>query len=221
MTKLTLLLALILSLSLLAGVACGGSSASPTRTSTPPTLTPTTSHLTPTPTPSPTSKPTVTPGGTPSAYLTYTDSANGIVVDYPSIWEQDDDLLTTPIDSTGVIAFRSSTEENSFRSYMIVTKRSLPISLDVRTVFQYAHSTGHQAAEFPDYVSISDGDITLGGLAAILHVFTFTDGDLKLKAKQLWVVKDAQAWVVRCVTAEASFSAAEPTLDSIVLSFSV
>ena len=173
------------------------------------------------PSPSPSPPPVTfeaTPGGTPSAYLTYKDQANGIIVDYPRDWSRADELLTKVMDAVGIVAFRSPTEENSFRPFMIVTKRVLPISLSVREVFDYAHSTGHQAAEFPGYVSISDQDITLGSLSAIKHVFTYSEGGLKVKVKQLWVVKDTQAWVVRCVTAEASFDSWQPTLDTIVLS---
>ena len=115
-----------------------------------------------------------------------------------------------------VAAFRSPLEEDSFRLYMTMTKTTLPLSLNVRGVFMNA--TGHMATEFPGYVSVSDEDIKVEGLDAIEHVFTFGEGDLELKAKRLWVVREMEAWVVNCVVTEASFDSWEPVLDAVVLS---
>ena len=191
MRKLTLALALILTLSLIAGVACGNSS-SPGPGATP--------------TPSP---PIFTPTASPS-----------FAVDYPSGWTWSDELLAET--ENAVAAFRSPSMEDSFHPCMTVTKTVLPISLGVRTVFQYAQSAvsdNHMATEFPGYVSVSDEDITVEGLPAIRHVFTYDDGGLKLKAKRLWIVKEMEAWVVSCVVTEASFDSWEPVLDDVVLSF--
>ena len=192
MRKLTLGLALILSLSLIAGVACGnGEEEGPGVTPSPP-FTPTPAMSTPTPT-------------------------LGIDVDHPADWTWSDELVTGT--ENAVAAYRSPTEENSFHPHMVVTKTALPIPLSVREVFGYAHSTGHQAEEFAGYVSITDEDITVDGLDAIKHVFTYGEGGLGLKAKQLWVVRELEAWVVRYVTAEASFDSWEPVLDDILHSF--
>ena len=211
MRKVTLGLALILSLSLIAGIACGnGEENGPGVTPSPP-FTPTPS--TPTPTPTPTPKVTVTP----LIYLTHTDEANGIAVDYPAAWTWSDELLAET--EGAVAAFRLPPKEDSFHLHMVVTKTALPMPLSVREVFGYAHSTGHQAEEFAEYVSVSDEDITVDGLPAIKHIFTYSEGGLSLKVKQFWVVKELEAWVVRYVTAEASFDSWEPVLDSIVLSF--
>lgn len=212
MRKLTLGLALILSLSLIAGVACGGGEDEPGVTPTP-AFTPTPSTPTPTPTPTPTTVVTVTP----LTHLTHTDEANGFAVDYPADWTWSDELVAEI--ENAVAAFRSPKEEDSFRPHMVVTKTALPIPLSVREVFGYAHSTGHQAEEFAGYVSISDEDITVDGLPAIRHVFTYSKGGLELKAKQVWVVKEREAWVVRYSTAEASFDSWEPVLDDILHSF--
>jgi hypothetical protein len=154
---------------------------------------------------------------TPLTHLTHTDEANGFAVDYPADWTWSDELVAET--EGGVAAFRSPKEEDSFRPHMVVTKTALPIPLSVREVFGYAHSTGHQAEEFAGYVSISDEDITVDGLPAIKHVFTYSEVGLELKAKQLWVVKEREAWVVRYVTAEASFDSWEPVLDDILHSF--
>jgi len=220
--KLTLGLVLILSLSLIAGIACGnggeegpGVTPSPPFTPTPSPPVPSPTPSTPTPTPTPTSVVTVTP----FTYLTHTDEANGIAVDYPADWTWSDEIAAGIVDATGIAAFRSPKEEDGFRSHMVVTKTVLPISLTVRQVFSFAHSTGHQAEEFSEYVSISDEDITVDGLPAIKHIFTYSEGGLDLKVKQFWVVKEMEAWVVRYVTAEASFDRLEPVLDRIVLSF--
>jgi len=152
-------------------------------------------------------------------YMTHTDEASGIAVAYPEGWVWSDEVAADVMDAVGIAAFRSPKAEDSFRPHMVVTLRELPISLGVCPVFNFAHSTGHQAEEFPGYISISDEDITLQGLPAIKHIFTYSDGGVDLKVKQLWVVKGMEAWVLRGVTAEASFDSWEPVLDHIILSF--
>lgn len=225
-------LVLVLSVSLVAGVACGnGDEGEPEVTPTPaftPTPSPSVPTPTPTATPTPTqtAAPTPTPSPTPTPvedvtglpYMTHTDETNGIAVDYPEGWVWTDDVVVAGQDTVAVAAFRSPEAEDSFRPHMLVTQTGLPIPLSVRPVFTLAHQTGHQAAEFPGYVSISDEDITLHGLPAIKHIFTYSDGGVDLKVKQVWVVKGTEAWVVRGVTAEASFDSWEPVLDHIVLS---
>jgi hypothetical protein len=190
--KLTLGLALILSLSLIVGIACGGGEEEGPGVTPSPPFTPTPSMSTPTPT-------------------------LGIDVDHPADWTWSDELVTGT--ENAVAAFRSPMEENSFHPHMVVTRTALPIPLRVGEVFGYAHSTGHQAEEFAGYVSVSDEDITVDGLPAIKHVFTYSEGGLELKAKQLWVVKELEAWVVRYVTAEDSFDSWESVLDDILHSF--
>ena len=224
-------LPLLLSVSLVAGIACGNGDKEPTPGVTPtPAFTPSPSPPVPTPSPTPTPTPLAAPSPTPSPtatpeatatalpYMTHTDEANGIAVDYPEGWVWTDDVVVMGEDTVAVAAFRSPEAEDSFRPHMLVTQTGLPIPLSVRPVFTLAHQTGHQAAEFPGYISISDEDITLHGLPAIRHIFTYSDGGVDLKVKQLWVVKGMEAWVVRGVTAEASFDAWEPVLDHIILS---
>lgn len=224
MRKLTLGLVLILSLSLIAGIACGnggeegpGVTPSPAFTPTPSPPVPSPTPSTPTPTPTPT--PAVTPQVTPSAYLTHTDEANGIAVDYPAGWTWADDLVLETEYAVVIVAFRSPAEEDGFRPHMVVTKTVPPVPVTVRQAFSLAHAVGHQAEEFSGYVSVSDEDITVDGLPAIKHIFTYSEGGVALKVKQFWVVKEVEVWVVRYVTAEASFDRLEPVLDGIVLSF--
>lgn len=222
MRKLTLGLVLILSLSLIAGIACGnggeegpGVTPSPAFTPTPSPPVPSPTPSTPTPTPTPTPVVTVTP----LTYLTHTDEVNGIAVDYPAGWTWADDLVLEAEYAVVIVAFRSPAEEDGFRPHMVVTKTVPPVPVTVRQAFSLAHAVGHQAEEFSGYVSVSDEDITVDGLPAIKHVFTCSEGGVALKVKQFWVVKEVEVWVVRYVTAEASFDSLEPVLDGIVLSF--
>lgn len=197
-------LAVALALALLAGVSCscgGGPPATPT-----PAVTPTPTAM-PTPTPPVTSTPAGTPG---PEYVEYTDEENGFTMTYPSGWYVPTQEWWGPGD---VIQFRS--EQLCLYNEVLFRLATVEIT-EPTTLDSWFEQAGEALAAIEGCVVLSAGELTVDGLEARGHVYTFEMETLVFRAVRIYVVRGDTGWHATCACLQECWDDYESTFETMV-----
>ncbi len=166
---------------------------------------------------SPAATPTPAPTPTPLAgYDVYTDEDNGFSIWYPEEWEKPAQELW----QGALICFRRCPVCGGTVASFKVANEELPSPMSLSTYFGEAKQ---ELAQLDEYNSLSEEGLTIGGRAAIKHVYTFlllegAEGAI-IKVMRVYVVAGTTAWTITSECAPERWKDYEAAFDIVVGSF--
>ncbi|MBA7594491.1 hypothetical protein ES703_01435 [subsurface metagenome] len=164
-----------------------------------------------------------TPTPTPTAgYLTYTDEANGFSIWYPEDWDRDES-------AEGTTLFRSprsfpcgGSAPDEFHPYVCVYYWQYPSKVDLQQEFDLLKQESEQ---WRGYTHISTEEMTVNGVPAIKHVFTYRLEVTSHTFKRAYVVlaNERTLYIIECFCQECAWDweGCWPNFDTIIHSFQI
>lgn len=157
-----------------------------------------------------------------SAFLTYTDQANGFSIDYPSGWERMPGWLLGGAEmflgGGGNIAAgfgAPAKEEHGFTPNFSIARITLPYEQGLQAGYEDLKLTVEQE---DGYIFISKDDLTVDGIPAIKYVYR-SSYIADSTTMYVYLVQGTIAWLITFSCAPQSFDSLEPTFDAIANSF--
>ena len=160
-----------------------------------------------------TAPPPVTPTPSPGL-LTYRDNVNGFSIAYPKDWETMPQVF---LPEGIVVGFWRGTDQADPSNYNVGVSE-WPSGMSVEDFYQLARSESETEV---GYSFISKDNLTINGIPAIKHTFTFTSEGQTLKAMQVLLVKDDAAWLITIGSTPEFFTTHESTFNAIIDSFQI
>ncbi|MBN2014331.1 MAG: DcrB-related protein [Candidatus Altiarchaeota archaeon] len=160
---------------------------------------------------------TITETG-PPGFLIFESSTYGIKIDYPSEWSKEEDFMEA------VVFFKSPPESESddLQENVGILVERLPIGYESLTFEQVYDSEIANAENFiTDFEVISSEKTTVGGNPAYKTVITFTQGTYKLKAQQVFILKNGKEYVVTYTAKADTYSKYLNTVETMIDSFEI
>jgi len=149
-----------------------------------------------------------------TGYLTYTDEANDFSISYPENWNAVQRLETS---EKTVVAFVDPRFCCAAPAGVNLVKEELPYAMSVREYFE--RGIALLMSTYQWYSSISQEEVTLGGRAAIKHVYAGGFERLAVKQMEVYLVEGSRGWVMTCTSTLGLEDQYEPTFHTMVNSF--
>lgn len=161
------------------------------------------SGVVPTPTPTPTSD-----------FSTYINESDGFSISYPMDWYVDLEICRRC--GGPLIAFLSPQPCANYTTRFEVRNEQLAEQMSVQEYLEMKRQDLDTSMD--EYVPISEEEVTVGGRAAIKHVFTAIYGT-NAKFIALGLVEDKTGWYMYSISNASCASECETVFDTMVGSF--
>ena len=148
-------------------------------------------------------------------FLTYSNSTNGIRIQYPSSWLKEESHNQS---SNDIVKFSAPAGAAPASLNIVGGKpapQSIPLSVYINaSIYLLKHAFGN-------FTLIESNATTLGGIPAHKMVYTATlpSSGLNLKFMQIFAIKDGKSFVITFGTVPTIFSIYQPTIQKMVDSF--
>jgi hypothetical protein len=144
-------------------------------------------------------------------FLTYTDEAVGFSISYPEKWErmsEEEDVL---------VGFEAPEAEYDVRANCVVVHEEVPSRGTLQSYF--AKNKIDFQKQLKEYTPISEEELTIDGMPAIKHVFTFSKKKTTFKQMQIYLKQGKVGWVVGFTSVPETFNSHQSTFETIAASF--
>ncbi len=142
--------------------------------------------------------------------MVYRDSANGFAISYPQSW----DIMPEWQWGEALVGFWYTLAVGSAAHFQVF-REELTYPMDVEAYFE---AVKRQLASRKEYTDISEQELTLGGRAAMKHVFTW-QSEQSQKDMVVCLVDGTTAWIIYCGTLTDLWSQFAAKFDAIAGSF--
>ena len=143
--------------------------------------------------------------------LTYVDEAIGFSVSYPENWKK----MSESVDF--LVGFEASEAKYGSRTKYIVTHDELSTLDSVQGYF--ATIKGALQKRLKEYAPVSEEGLTIDGMPAIKHVYTFSEKGIPLRQMQIYLKQGEVGWAVTFTSTPDAFDSCQPTFETIAASF--
>ncbi len=149
-----------------------------------------------------------------SGKKTYANSQYGFTVDYPAGWAMEEGV------SGSIVIFKGPVmEETGGRVNINITNEQLPESSNT-SAEDYLNLTDTQLAKgFANYAKLETSDLTVSGIPAKKMIYVFDMQGFNLKANQVYLIEDHNAFTITFVAAPDSYDKYTGESDMVINSF--
>jgi hypothetical protein len=148
----------------------------------------------------------------PAGFAAYNDIVSGFAIIYPEDWE----MIPKQNIEFALVGFwhrRPGATTNSF----YIMKAPLPYAMDVEDNFE--SEEGYFPGEYANYTPVSTDTLTLNGMKAVRHTWTFTVSGEGFKYIRQYVVHRKTIWVLEGGCALDSFDSYQSAYNTMMSGF--
>lgn len=147
----------------------------------------------------------------PKGFLTYIDNTTGFSISYPETWN-------VKADSSDYVAcFVAPEAKLGGTANCVVAHEKVPAQSSLQVFF--AGSKKDIQKQFKQYNAVSEEELTIDGIPAMKHVFTFYDKNMTVKVMQIYLKQGEVGWVVTCTSVPGAFDSYLTAFETVTASF--